>query len=1100
MKKLILLLAFVLIGLTVSAQQRPSVHYHVVGKTYSLNDNVSVDGVIYRANVASTTNTPPHADWTDITAGFSLAGHDVTELDDVSSAGSGQIITGVERTKLDGIETGATVDQDFQDVYDTSTPPKVTTTLAKGALIIQGGSGNDSDLNLDIKNNSGNTAFTIESNGQANYYNTVGLVKHFSNNSLFTELFHNTDTDVNEAQFDYFSNVATPDFFRFITGTQNLSIKSDGNITWNGDIDLAIGGQYLINGVPVLGDVIGPASSTDNAIARYDLATGKLIQDSGVTIDDGDTVGNVSSIALNTAAGVSVSQGEIAWNADEETVDIGLNGAILQAGQETHYHVRNNTGVQIDNGTPVMATGTLGVSGRITIGKMDGSSITNAKYFLGITTEDIADGTDGKVTFFGKVREIDTSTWSEGDILWVDNATTGTLTNIQPTTGSRLPIAFVITDHAVNGVIAVRATDGTYLAEAHDTSIASPANGEVLKHNGTNWVNSPITAADVSIATGIGSPTIDQVQEYFDNTGSSGFFGGGVVSDGGAGTVDITAGSGFIRTTNDGNAELQSFKWAASMGMAVTDNTTQYIYVDDAGTISLSMDEFLEAPDKIQIGVVTKEAGAIIDTFSLGVRLEESIGQAGRFIRRVHGIERDNRRGGFIVGQSEDVNRDISVSAGTMWWGRTEYPFTSFDTSGADVMQTYSISGQESSTATQWPNEQYDNAGTLTTMTNNRWANLFFYVIPNNGVIIIYGRSEFTSEALAAEEGVPSTSLPTKITETGLLIARLTFQKSSNIATISSAFQALFANASVTDHGDLAGLSDAADHPYALLIDGSRNLAGNLAVDALVTIDGIDIGVDVAANTAKTTNATHTGDVTGSTDLSLSLDVVGTIHITNGAILNEDISDDTISEVKLDMNNAPVDGHVNTYRSATGMGWEASTVGIARHPDSPVAIDSIYVGTVAQIAGAGLGADVLAFPTDASNNLEDLDDVTETTITTGDRLEWNGSAWVNVANAPQTATGDGTTTIVWGTDNFFHFQFGAFNETFTFTAPTKPGTFLLKLIQDSTGSRTATWPASVEWPGGTAPTLTTTATTGTDIITFYYDGTDYFAVSSLDFQ
>ncbi len=33
----------------------------------------------------------------------------------------------------------------------------------------------------------------------------------------------------------------------------------------------------------------------------------------------------------------------------------------------------------------------------------------------------------------------------------------------------------------------------------------------------------------------------------------------------------------------------------------------------------------------------------------------------------------------------------------------------------------------------------------------------------------------------------------------------------------------------------------------------------------------------------------------------------------------------------------------------------------------------------------------------------------------------------------------------------------------------------LFLLQDSTGSRTVTWPGSVIWPGGTAPTLTTTA-------------------------
>ncbi len=61
------------------------------------------------------------------------------------------------------------------------------------------------------------------------------------------------------------------------------------------------------------------------------------------------------------------------------------------------------------------------------------------------------------------------------------------------------------------------------------------------------------------------------------------------------------------------------------------------------------------------------------------------------------------------------------------------------------------------------------------------------------------------------------------------------------------------------------------------------------------------------------------------------------------------------------------------------------------------------------------------------------------------------------------------------------------NCTFTFSNPPasgKTGSFTLVLLQDGTGSRTATWPAAVKWAGGTAPTLTTTATTGTDVLAF----------------
>jgi hypothetical protein len=41
---------------------------------------------------------------------------------------------------------------------------------------------------------------------------------------------------------------------------------------------------------PAFASVFGPASSTDNAIARFDATTGKLLQNSGVTIDDNGVI------------------------------------------------------------------------------------------------------------------------------------------------------------------------------------------------------------------------------------------------------------------------------------------------------------------------------------------------------------------------------------------------------------------------------------------------------------------------------------------------------------------------------------------------------------------------------------------------------------------------------------------------------------------------------------------------------------------------------------------------------------------------------------------------------------------------------------------
>ena len=74
------------------------------------------------------------------------------------------------------------------------------------------------------------------------------------------------------------------------------------------------------------------------------------------------------------------------------------------------------------------------------------------------------------------------------------------------------------------------------------------------------------------------------------------------------------------------------------------------------------------------------------------------------------------------------------------------------------------------------------------------------------------------------------------------------------------------------------------------------------------------------------------------------------------------------------------------------------------------------------------------------------------------------------------------------------------NTTLTFTAPTDGvGNFLLKLIQGTGAPFTVTWPGNVQWPGGTAPILSQTLN-DIDIVSFYYDGTNYFAVASLDFS
>ena len=158
------------------------------------------------------------------------------------------------------------------------------------------------------------------------------------------------------------------------------------------------------------------------------------------------------------------------------------------------YNVKNQTGSTIDKGVAVMAVGTLGSSGRILIARMDASGDVPARFYLGVTAEEIADGADGKVIEFGKIRGIDTSSYGAGDVLWLSPTTDGAFTATEPPAPNlKIATAFVINSHANNGVIMVRANQGHKLEDAHDVRIGTLVDGDILRWDSDLqvWYNTP---------------------------------------------------------------------------------------------------------------------------------------------------------------------------------------------------------------------------------------------------------------------------------------------------------------------------------------------------------------------------------------------------------------------------------------------------------------------------------------------------------------------------------------------------------------------------------------------------------------------------------
>jgi hypothetical protein len=133
------------------------------------------------------------------------------------------------------------------------------------------------------------------------------------------------------------------------------------------------------------------------------------------------------------------------------------------------------------------------------------------------------------------------------------------------------------------------------------------------------------------------------------------------------------------------------------------------------------------------------------------------------------------------------------------------------------------------------------------------------------------------------------------------------------------------------------------------------------------------------------------------------------------------------------------------------------------------------------VVDSDIGSTVQAFDADTTKN-----DVSNT-FTANQTI--TAELLVNSYNEKYSAVTSSTnaTTVDCETGNAFSHTLTE-NTTFTFSNPPASGTafsFSLELIQDASASGfTVTWPAAVDWPAATAPTLTATAS-AKDVFVFY---------------
>ena len=245
--------------------------------------------------------------------------------------------------------------------------------------------------------------------------------------------------------------------------------------------------------------------------------------------------------------------------------------------------------------------------------------------------------------------------------------------------------------------------------------------------------------------------------------------------------------------------------------------------------------------------------------------------------------------------------------------------------------------------------------------------------------------------------------------------------------------------------------------------------------------DGANVGIGVSDpaspleifNTASQLKISY--DASNYADISVASDGHLELATTGDAA---DLTLDAAGDIYLEYDtNLFINGHLN-LSSNKYIYFDSADTKIGTNADDPE--DMVIEAD----------QDILMAP---DNNLD---------ITAGGEIDFNTATCGFTAQ-----TGTDAVSIDWGEGNKYHLLLEN-NSTVTFaTNPTNPCNLLLKVVQGNGGSKIITWAVTsgdIYWAGGgktdtDKPTLTTTDD-DSDILSFYWDGTNYFGVASLNFD
>jgi hypothetical protein len=195
---------------------------------------------------------------------------------------------------------------------------------------------------------------------------------------------------------------------------------------------------------------------------------------------------------------VPVQVGSVYWDGGT-TLNLQMTPSVIQKIGEDQYFYIKASGA-ITKGQLIMFTGAVGASGVVTGAPATG--VTDGQYLIGIAAEDIALNGFGLVQSFGSLRNINTSGYADGDILYYNPSVAGGLTNVQPTAPNVKATIAVVTKggSAGGGSIFVRVSTGSVFGSTDsNVQFTALSDDDIISYDSTlgYWQNVPATSVQV---------------------------------------------------------------------------------------------------------------------------------------------------------------------------------------------------------------------------------------------------------------------------------------------------------------------------------------------------------------------------------------------------------------------------------------------------------------------------------------------------------------------------------------------------------------------------------------------------------------------------